>query len=185
MRVPNPTFTTELHNPVAAGIAVTETHGGATITRGPEERDNFADVPRESWQELIGEYRWYCRTAIQNDCRNLLRMVSGAEAVDWAGYKDRDHYLREGLDLDPQAVDWALTGLSIAGVEAPIGFEEAKKLGWGGARRGAGRKFKNGPATDYNQKLDCNVKPQLPRLRRAWKRATDEERAAFLAEIAP
>ena len=55
--------------------------------------------------------------------------------MEWAGYHDRESYLREGLGLDPRAVGWALDGLSIAGVEAPLPFKEAQQLGkHGGAR---------------------------------------------------
>jgi hypothetical protein len=44
--------------------------------------------------------------------------------------------LREGLGLDPEAVDWALRGLEIVAVNKPVAFKEAQKLGGhGGDRR--------------------------------------------------
>ena len=63
-------------------------------------------------------------------------MVKEGEATGWAGYDDRETYLRDGLGIDPQTVDWALAGLRISGIEAPVAFKEAQKLGGhGGDRR--------------------------------------------------
>jgi hypothetical protein len=62
--------------------------------------------------------------------------ASKPTTTDWAGYDDREIYLREGLGLDPEAVDWALAGLRVTGVEAAVAFKEAQKLGrHGGDRR--------------------------------------------------
>ena len=117
---------------------------------------DLRNVAPDLWPDLIAEYRFFCQRALPTDCRSLLRMVSEGEHVGWAGYADRAAYLREGLGLDPQAAEWAIAGLGMAGVVFPIDYGMAQKLGWGGARAKAGRKFKNDTATHYNQD-DLNV----------------------------
>lgn len=174
------------------------------INRGVEWRDDLRQVKPELWSELIEEYRWFCQRNLPNDCRHLLRMITEGEAVGWAGYQDRERYLRDGLGLDPVAVDWALHGLSLAGAEAPIGFKEAQKLGRQGAPAGNRNAAKDKPenksynvtfvqrgnAKAYRESKSARdgvpstyyrEKP-LTTLRRVWKRASPEERAEFLRE---
>jgi len=178
-----------------------------TINRGVEWRDDLRNVAPDLWPELIGEYRAFCKRNLPSDCRHLLRMIIEGEHVGWAGYQDKDQYLRDGLALDPQAVEWAVHGLSIAGVEAPVPFKEAQQLGKRqigieGGKAGPGRGHKTGydvtrlprgnsaayreakgkrdrlnaPAPYYREK-------PLTTLRRAWKRASAEEREEFLREV--
>lgn len=117
-------------------MAIVERKYGATITRGADLSDNLRDVAPDLWPDVIAEYRMFCQRSLPTDCRNLLRMVSEGEHTQWAGYGDRVAYLREGLGIEPDAADWALHGLEIAGVEAPIGYEQAQRLGkHGGDRR--------------------------------------------------
>jgi len=109
---------------------------GVTITTGAQWSDDLTGATPAQWPEIVEQYHWYCRHVLPNDCRNLLRMVKEGEATDWAGYDDREIYLRDGLGLDPEAVDWALAGLRVTGVDAPVTLEEAQKLGrHGGDRR--------------------------------------------------
>lgn len=100
-----------------------------TIHRGLEARDNLRSIEPGLWPELIGEYRFFCKRALPADCRELLRMTNEGKQVGWAGYGNRDSYVRDGLGLDPQAVNWALEGLRIAGEKAAIGYETAQDIG--------------------------------------------------------
>lgn len=173
-----------------------------TIQRGVEWRDNLRDVAPDLWPDLIAEYRFFCQRALPTDCRSLLRMVSQGEDVGWAGYPDRETYVREGLGLDPHAVDWAVHGLSIAGVEAPVPFKEAQQLGkHGGARpildrseqgynvtldgRGNSVAYREakGKRDRLNQPAPYYREKPLTTLRRAWKHANAEDRETFLREI--
>lgn len=175
------------------------------IRHGPQWIDDLSTVAAEQWPELIGEYRAFCRRNLPNDCRHLLRMISQAEQVDWAGYADRERYIHEGLGLDLRAVDWAVRGLEITGLAAPVPFQQAQTLGkHGGARPvrdandqgSAGTlktaRIKRGNGLAYRQAVadrdGGSVKPRreeksLTVLRRAWRRSTTEERAEFLREI--
>jgi hypothetical protein len=110
-------------------MVVTTKYAGVTITRGAEWQDNLTSATPDQWPEIIAEYQWYCRHVLPGDCRNLLHMVREGEATGWAGYDDRETYLREGLGLDPEAVDWALRGLEIVAVNKPVAFKEASELG--------------------------------------------------------
>ena len=42
---------------------------------------------------------------------------------------NRENYLRDGLGLEPDAVDWALAGLRVCGVAEPVPFRNAMELG--------------------------------------------------------
>jgi hypothetical protein len=126
-------------------MVVTTKYAGVTITRGAEWQDNLTSATPDQWPEIIAEYQWYCRHVLPGDCRNLLHMVREGEATGWAGYDDRETYLREGLGLDPEAVDWALRGLEIVAVNKPVAFKEAQKLGGhGGDRRSEQAKVDQG-----------------------------------------
>jgi hypothetical protein len=103
--------------------------GGVTISRGAFSSDNLRTANPDQWQEIIDEYRLFCTRALPTDCRNLLRMVDEGEATGWACFNDREHYIREGLGLDPEAVDWALLGLRVMGVAAPVAYDHAQTAG--------------------------------------------------------
>jgi hypothetical protein len=94
---------------------IVEKRGGATITRGVEWADNLSDVDPDLWPELVEEYRFFCERRLPADCRSLLRMISEGEKAGWAGFGDRERYLREGLGLGAGATEWALLGLRLAG----------------------------------------------------------------------
>jgi hypothetical protein len=110
-------------------MVMTTKYAGVTITTGAQWSDDLTGATPDQWPEIVEQYHWYCRHVLPNDCRNLLRMVKEGEATDWAGYDDREVYLREGLGLDPEAVDWALRGLEIVAVNKPVAFKEASELG--------------------------------------------------------
>ena len=216
--------------------AVTYTQGGATISRGVEWNDDLRHVDPALWPDLVDEYRWFCRRNLSSDCRSLLRMISEGEHVGWAGYGDRERYIREGLGLDPEAVDWALAGLRLTGAEVPVGFQQAQTIGERAAMMAGpdgvtalakhGRPTKDDAgkgsvatfsdvgrgaaylvarlkrdAPGFAERLAAGefpsaraaalaagiVKPApnpLEQLRRAWKLASAEQKATFLAEAA-
>lgn len=167
------------------------------IRRGPQWSDDLSTAAVEDWTELIGEYRAFCRRNLPNDCRNLLRMIAEGEQVEWAGYADRERYIRDGLGLDLRAVDWALRGLEITGLDAPVPFQQAQTLGKRGrptkeeagkgynvtvSQRGNGRAYREAKAVRDGKPASYYREKPLTVLRRAWKRASDEERQAFRLE---
>jgi hypothetical protein len=173
-------------------MVVTTKYAGVTITRGAEWQDNLTSATPDQWPEIIAEYQWYCRHVLPGDCRNLLHMVREGEATGWAGYDDRETYLREGLGLDPEAVDWALRGLKIVAVDKPVALKEAQKLGrHGGARpiRDDIEQGDNGTLEDANTKRGSNAAVYLTaRLKRdapaiAARLAAGEFRSARAAAI--
>jgi hypothetical protein len=113
--------------------------GGVTISRGAFSSDNLRTANPDQWQEIIDEYRLFCTRALPTDCRNLLRMVDEGEAIGWACFDDREHYIREGLGLDPEAVEWALLGLRVMGVAAPVAYDHAQTAGRAQAMAGDDR----------------------------------------------
>jgi hypothetical protein len=215
---------------------LTEFKGGATISRGVEWDDNLSDIAPDLWPELIGAYRFFCERRLPTDCRSLLRMISEGEKVGWASYGDREAYLRDGLGLDPDAVDWALLGLRVVGAEVPVPFQDAQTIGQraamlagpdgvsslsahGGDRvrpqengeqayivslkhgnsaaylvarlkrdhpaiaaRLANGEFRSARAAARAAGLKVDT-PPLTILRRAWEKASAEEREIFFAEI--
>lgn len=81
------------------------------IVRDPIASDSAADVPRQQWDVLMEERKRFCTQYLPKDCRNLLFFVEDGAANDWLEYGGAKNYIRSGLGLDPQMVDWAVTGL--------------------------------------------------------------------------
>ena len=72
-------------------------------------------------------------------------MKDGSEN-DWLGYSDRESYLRDGLQLDPDLVEWALEGLQHADPEAAAPFTRMVELG----KRGGDRRSEKARADQGN-----------------------------------
>ena len=110
-----------------------------TINKGLDPLTKPRDVPRKRWAELVAARKYHCLGNIPTDCRTLLGLVADAEEFEWLGYGTRERYMREGLELDPVAVDLAIGFLRAAGTSVPIEFatavDEGRKLrGHGGSR---------------------------------------------------
>lgn len=103
------------------------------IHRGVDATDRADTVQPDQWPELIEARRDYCRSAIVGDCRSIVQFATDAESVGWMGYESRDSYLRDGLGLDPQMVDWAIEGLKSLGISMPVPMPAAVKIGKLGA----------------------------------------------------
>jgi len=103
-----------------------------TINKGLDPLTKPRDVPRKRWAELVAARKYHCLGNIPTDCRTLLGLVADAEEFDWLGYGSRERYMREGLELDPVAVDLAIGFLRAAGTSVPIEFatavDEGRKL---------------------------------------------------------
>lgn len=111
-----------------------------SVNRGLDPLTSPREIPRARWAELVAARKYHCLGNIPADCRTLLRIVADAEECDWLGYGSREKYMRDGLDLDPVAVDLAIGFLRAAELEVPIEFsaavEEGRKLAaHGGDRR--------------------------------------------------
>lgn len=112
-----------------------------SINRGTiEATDLLSDVPEDGWRTLLGARRSFVKTHLPDDCRELLRFVEDGERMCGAlGYSDVADFIRRGLEIDPELVEWAISGLRALKPDEPITFEAAVALGrHGGARRGAG-----------------------------------------------
>ena len=100
-----------------------------TVHHGIDATDRADLIPREQWGELVEARRDYCRSAIIGDCRLIVQFASDAESVGWLGFASKDEYLRDGLGLDPQIVEWALAGLRTVGVDAPRTLKATAEAG--------------------------------------------------------
>ncbi len=106
------------------------------IVRPPVCADKARDVPKSQWGELLSERKTFCNNVIPSDCRMLLFFVDDAEKSKWLGLGSRERYLREGLGLDPDQVEWAVQGLKTLEPNKPVEYEWAQQLGkHGGDRR--------------------------------------------------
>jgi hypothetical protein len=81
------------------------------IVRPPIAIDPASALPRDKWEYLMQERHRFCTQYLPKDCRNLLFFVEDGEANDWIGFPSRELYIREGLGLAPEVVDWAIAGL--------------------------------------------------------------------------
>lgn len=109
---------------------------GVKVNKG---MDPFADprsVPRDRWDELAMTRRNHCHSSIPRDCRMLLRLVADVENSEWLGFGSREKYMRDGLGLDPVAVDLAIEFLRAGHYEVPVEFADAIA---------GGRKLRSGP----------------------------------------
>lgn len=88
-----------------------------------------ADVPRSQWPKLILARMGLCHRELRADCRALMFFIEDASHHDWLGYGDRERYIREGLDLDPSMVDWAVEGLRLLDGDEAVPLEKAAALG--------------------------------------------------------
>jgi hypothetical protein len=111
-------------------MVVTRQVGGASITGPADFIDNLEQLPEAGWPELIEVYREFCHRVLPNNCRELLRLISSGEAVQWAGYGSREAYIRDGLGLEPRAAEWAVRGLRMTGSDAgqAITYQQAQAI---------------------------------------------------------
>lgn len=78
--------------------------------------------------------RDFLRRSITFDCRSLLEFIQDAEEM-WQelGFDSAEHMIREGYELDPIEVQYALDWLKVKAPEEAVGFEAAvtggRKLG--------------------------------------------------------
>jgi hypothetical protein len=133
------------------------------IHTGVYPLDQAATTPRSAWPELVRSRRLACGS-LKIDCRALLFYVEDAAKNDWLGYPAREDYLRQGLELEPETVAWALDGLRQLDREQRVPFDEAVVLGQrGGDRRS--EKVKDQVSTG-NLNGGNNINYTLARLRR-------------------
>ena len=99
------------------------------IARDPIASDLAAEVPPQQWDTLMEERRRFCTQYLPKDCRNLLFFVEDGAANNWLGYGEPAAYIRRGLGLQPEMVDWAIAGLRQLSGNRPIGFETAAFIG--------------------------------------------------------
>lgn len=110
---------------MAAVRILTGLHGG----------EPAAEVPRTKWRELVQVRSGICHRGFREDCRALVFFIEDAGANDWLGYGTREAYIRDGLELDPEMVTWAVDGLRRLDGKNAIGFDEAVVLGRHGGKR--------------------------------------------------
>lgn len=93
------------------------TTAGVTVRTGSVAADDSArDVDPGRWDELTWARRSFVKISVPYDCRSLLHFVD--EAIEYriweqTGHADLDDYIRNGLEIDPELVEWARMGLEI------------------------------------------------------------------------
>lgn len=105
------------------------------ILREPIASDPASETPRAQWSDLMEMRRLFCTQYLPKNCRHLLFFVTDGEANDWVGYSSREAYLRDGLGLDPDVVDWAVAGLRKMRPDEDPPLSDAVLLGKHGENR--------------------------------------------------
>jgi hypothetical protein len=111
-----------------------------SIFQAPVGTDSAAEVPRQKWGDLLWARRQFCQQYLAKDCRNLVFFITDGAANKWVGLGSRERYIREGLGLDPEVVDWAVAGLAQMRPDEVAGLDKAILLGKHGGDRRAKRK---------------------------------------------
>ena len=125
----------------------------------PDPAHRPTEQPREKWRMLMWVKRDFLRRSITFDCRSLLEFIQDAEEM-WQelGFDSAEHMIREGYELDPIEVQYALDWLKVKSPEEAVGFEVAvnggRKLGAVGRPKAGEEKvlsepFKRGEGKDY------------------------------------
>ena len=130
------------------------------IDTGPVDASSLlTEVPRDRWTDLMRERRSFVRVNVPFDCRELLRFAEEAEEMAPAlGFETAEDFLRNGLEIDPELVGWAVEGLKSLSPDEPVTLERAVALGrHGGKREGAGRP----PASKEQQPQPADHNPEV------------------------
>lgn len=88
--------------------------------------DRLAEAPREKWEAILAERRYYLKTNIDYDCRCLVQYVAEAEEFyAELGYDSAEALVQQAYEIQPEQA-WAavayLEGRTAAG---PVGLAEA------------------------------------------------------------
>jgi hypothetical protein len=106
------------------------------IDSGPiRAEDQLRHVPQEQWRSLMLARRQFMEIHLPRDCRRLLEFVEDAEQMcSVCGFASVEQYIRDGLGLDPEQVNWAVDGLRRMEPDEPIPFQHAVEIGKLGKR---------------------------------------------------
>lgn len=103
------------------------------VRTGPISADDPARmVPTDKWFNLTLARRTKIHICIPYDCRSLLDFVAEAERLrmwEHTGHADLKAYIRDGLEIDPELIDWAKLGLAVIGREQPVNLKTAEEIG--------------------------------------------------------
>lgn len=94
--------------------------------------DRLADAPREKWEAILAERRYYLKTNIDYDCRCLVQYVAEAEEFyAELGYDSAEALVQQAYEIQPEQA-WAavayLQGREAAGLpDVPMGLSTAAK----------------------------------------------------------
>jgi Arc/MetJ-type ribon-helix-helix transcriptional regulator len=95
-----------------------------------EPTTKLYNVPRERWRYLMQKRRSFLKSKLPFDCRALLQFVDEAERMyEQLGFSDADDFIRNGLELDPQQVNWAVDGLRQMRPNDPVPYKKAIERG--------------------------------------------------------
>lgn len=104
-----------------------------SVKTGPISADDPArDVPPEKWFNLTLARRSAIHVNIPYDCRSLIGFVAEAEQFrmwEKTGHANLDSYIRDGLNIDPELIEWAKLGLAAIGREKPVPLATAVDAG--------------------------------------------------------
>jgi uncharacterized tellurite resistance protein B-like protein len=92
--------------------------------------DRLAEAPREKWEAILAERRYYLKTNIDYDCRCLVQYVAEAEEFyAELGYDSAEALVQQAYEIQPEQA-WAavayLEGRQAAGLpDVPVGMRQA------------------------------------------------------------
>jgi hypothetical protein len=117
--------------PAQAPPAKASARLGVRIDSGPITADLRLDqVPQDQSFTLMQVRASFLAVHLPYDCRQLLEFVEDAEVMaDPLGFVGAEDFIRRGLELDPEQVQWAIEGLRRLKPDEPVTFERAQRYG--------------------------------------------------------
>lgn len=149
--------------------------------------DRLSEAPREKWDAILAERRYYLSTNIDYDCRCLVQYVAEAEEFySELGYESAEALVREAYEIKPEQAWAAVAYLNGRQGAGPVGLTEAVLGSHGGDRRseqarqdqGSDRTLKRGDNAAY---LKARLQRDHPEIAEALDRG--EYRSARAAAI--
>lgn len=88
--------------------------------------DRLAEAPREKWEAILAERRYYLKTNIDYDCRCLVQYVAEAEEFyAELGYDSAESLVQKAYEIQPEQAWAAVAYLQGRQAAGPVGLAEA------------------------------------------------------------
>lgn len=162
-----------------------------TIDSGPVDANYLLrEVAQKDWGELMRARRTFIAINLPHDCRCLLQFADDAEAMAKPlGFVDATDFIKRGLELDPQQVQWAIDGLQRLKPNEPITYKRAQEIGKLDAQDRANQRPRGRRSKAVQQENECTGFPsgnsRAAFLRRLRKDRPDIHARVLAGELSP